>query len=124
MDVSKTDELLADFLIRYKVGGVHGDQDPKLATFECRWASIKRQFSLRGLTVKKNNFPNTYTSLKDRRQTLSQMEKNIKARKETGKSFVIPNVQKGTLSGDDQGPPDIPEPLTRLKILLGLTQFI
>ena len=94
MDVSKTDELLADFLNRYKVGGVHGDQDPKLATFECRWASIKRQFSLRGLTVKKNNFPNTYTSLKDRRQTLSQMEKNIKARKETGKSFTV-NVQKG-----------------------------
>ena len=89
MDVSKTDELLADFLNRYKVGGVHGDQDPKLATFECRWASIKRQFSLRGLTVKKNNFPNTYTSLKDRRQTLSQMEKNIKSRKETGKSFTV-----------------------------------
>lgn len=117
MDVSKTDELLADFLIRYKVGGVHGDQDPKLATFECRWASIKRQFSLRGLTVKKNNFPNTYTSLKDRRQTLSQMEKNIKARKETGKSFVVPNIQKGTLSGDggNQGHLKAPNPgpLTR-----------
>ena len=115
MDVSKTDELLADFLIRYKVGGVHGDQDPKLATFECRWASIKRQFSLRGLTVKKNNFPNTYTSLKDRRQTLSQMEKNIKARKETGKTFIVPNVQKGTFQ-DHQGHPDIPRSSTRLKL--------
>ena len=34
-DVSKTDELLTDFLNIYKVDGVHGDQDPKLATFEC-----------------------------------------------------------------------------------------
>ena len=86
-------------------------------TNKCEWASIKRQFSLRGLTVKKNNFPNTYTSLKDRRQTLSQMEKNIKARKETGKSFVVPNIQKGTVSGDggNQGHLKAPNPgpLTR-----------
>ena len=66
MDVSKTDELLADFLIRYKVGGVHGDQDPKLATFECRWASIKRQFSQRGLKMEKHNFPKTMISLEER----------------------------------------------------------
>ena len=91
MDIGKTDAILSDFLARYKVGGVNGDHDPKLATFECRWASLKRQFAIRGLIVKKNNVPLTYTALKDRRHSLQQAEKYgkmIKSKKSNGNSLI------------------------------------
>ena len=62
MDISKTDEILADFLIQYKID----DQDPKPGTFRAHWFSIKRQFSQRGLKMEKHNFPKTMTSLEER----------------------------------------------------------
>lgn len=62
MDISKTDEILADFLIRYKIDG----QDPKPGTFRSHWFSIKRQFSQRGLKMEKHNFPKTIISLEER----------------------------------------------------------
>ena len=93
MEIFKTDEILADFLTRYKVGGVNGDHDPKLATFECRWASLKRQFAMRGLIVKKNEFALTYTALKDRRHSLQQAEKMGKHAKNN--KMIKNNLQRG-----------------------------
>ena len=62
MDISKTDEILADFLMNYKMDGLV----PKPGTFRSHWFSIKRQFSQRGLKMEKQNFPKTMISLEER----------------------------------------------------------
>ena len=60
MDVSKIDEVLANFLIRYEV----------YTTFKYDSGAIKRQFSLRGLIIDEQNFPKTILSMNDRRKIL------------------------------------------------------
>ena len=76
MDVSKTDEVLSDYLTSYKIGGIHGDKDPTSGTMKCLWASFRRQFAQRGLTVTPDNFPKSNVTVQNRRQTLRKTRFN------------------------------------------------
>ena len=69
LDDTKTDEILADYLIGYKL---QSDMDPAFSTFWDRWKTLRRQFTLRGLTFEKNNFPKTITALEERGQALRE----------------------------------------------------
>ena len=87
MDVSKTDEILADFLIHYKMDG----QDPKLGTFRSHWFSIKRQFLQRGLTIDEHNFPKSIIALQERGQKLPRratVNGNYKPRKPVNEKLI------------------------------------
>ena len=66
MDVTKTDAILADYL--KLLGGI----DPKYSTFWQEWKGLRRQFTLRGFTFEKNNFPKTITALEERGQALRE----------------------------------------------------
>ena len=84
MDISKIDEALANFLIRY--------EDYKI--FQNHSGSIKRQFSLHGLVIDEQNFPKTILSLNDRQKTLRKLtaeiqDKQIEPETEAENFFIM-----------------------------------
>ena len=84
MDVTQTDEVLADFFATYKIGGLDSDKDPTIGTFKCLVSSFKRQFSLRGLDVGTDNFPKTISTVNKR---LNKLKKNNYFRGKKRKHF-------------------------------------